>query len=483
MELQQRVALLIPLLEQVARDPQLVKVLQANPKLENPYARFFHVIKELASLRHNANQNKMILKAKRKHISFEDEKLSGIQVLEQEQTAYYQEFMNKRMKSFHAEGLKLMNQRLLQLNSPNELLLLPAPPSLPSSTSASASASASRASKKCYICRHQLFTCHTFYGTMCKPCGDLNFLKRNQRFASKWGAGKVAIVTGGRIKIGFEIVCKLLRDGFRVITTSRFVQETKAKYDALQDSKEWISQLTIIAVDFRMMESITTFCNCVQDLVKTKIDILIHNAAQTKHFPPAYYKDTIAMEFGAASSSAASASSSDSNKSLVPNKNNNNSYALQLALLSMIPTCHADRNDDNNHAFNEITHDGVPKDDRKKHTWNSRFEDIEFNEVKEAWMINVFAPWCITKALLPLLKKLEKDMSFVMNVSAVEGQFYTHTKVCASPTLVFEITMSYPLFVCRYPVAAIIPIPTCAKPRSICGPGPVPLNCGKSIAS
>lgn len=39
-----------------------------------------------------------------------------------------------------------------------------------------------------------------------------------------------AFVTGARIKIGFEIVLKLLRDGATVYATTRFVKDALIRY-------------------------------------------------------------------------------------------------------------------------------------------------------------------------------------------------------------------------------------------------------------
>lgn len=49
---------------------------------------------------------------------------------------------------------------------------------------------------------------HASNERMCVPCGTFNHAKRHQTCD---GAGKVAMVTGGRIKIGYETVLSLLR--------------------------------------------------------------------------------------------------------------------------------------------------------------------------------------------------------------------------------------------------------------------------------
>lgn len=52
----------------------------------------------------------------------------------------------------------------------------------------------------------------------------------NKRSQTANLTGKVALVTGGRIKIGFEIALQLLRAGARVIVTTRFPRDAAMRY-------------------------------------------------------------------------------------------------------------------------------------------------------------------------------------------------------------------------------------------------------------
>ncbi len=70
--------------------------------------------------------------------------------------------------------------------------------------------------RKCYVCRDRFYTASKKrctpatrnYTRMCVPCAELNWTKRHQTADL---TGRVAVVTGGRIKIGYHIVLKLLR--------------------------------------------------------------------------------------------------------------------------------------------------------------------------------------------------------------------------------------------------------------------------------
>ena len=74
----------------------------------------------------------------------------------------------------------------------------------------------------CYICKVRFSERHHFYSHLCPVCSALNFEKRHQ---ARDLFGRTCLVTGARVKIGFQVATKLLRMGARVLATSRFPQE------------------------------------------------------------------------------------------------------------------------------------------------------------------------------------------------------------------------------------------------------------------
>lgn len=62
---------------------------------------------------------------------------------------------------------------------------------------------------------------------LCTACGDHNYSKRNDRISL---TGKVAIVTGARVKIGYHTTLKLLRCGATVVATTRFVNDAVNRF-------------------------------------------------------------------------------------------------------------------------------------------------------------------------------------------------------------------------------------------------------------
>ncbi len=68
--------------------------------------------------------------------------------------------------------------------------------------------------RACYVCKKEFTQLHFFYDAMCTACGDFNYAKRFQTAPLD---GKVALITGARVKIGFQASLMLLRSGAHVI--------------------------------------------------------------------------------------------------------------------------------------------------------------------------------------------------------------------------------------------------------------------------
>ena len=81
----------------------------------------------------------------------------------------------------------------------------------------------------CYTCKRPFRDLHFFYDQLCPSCAALNYQKRNE-IADL--SGRVALVTGARVKIGYRIALKLLRCGATVIATSRFAADCARRFTA-----------------------------------------------------------------------------------------------------------------------------------------------------------------------------------------------------------------------------------------------------------
>ena len=139
---------------------------------------------------------------------------------------------------------------------------------------------------RCYICKQLYAQVHFFYHLLCPACAAFNYAKRVQRADL---TGRVALVTGGRIKIGFQIALRLLRDGANVIVTTRFPKDAQNRFEAELDAPLWRNRLCIVGLDLRDFPALETFAQHLLDM-QPHLDILINNAAQTIKRPPAFYQ-------------------------------------------------------------------------------------------------------------------------------------------------------------------------------------------------
>ncbi|KAH3745534.1 SDR family oxidoreductase [Pelomyxa schiedti] len=144
----------------------------------------------------------------------------------------------------------------------------------------------------CYICKNKMKFAHGFYDQLCPECGKENFDKRSQTINL---TGKVALVTGGRIKIGYEIVLKLLRAGASVVMTTRFPHDAVFRYSREPDFSEWRDKLQVHMLDMRMLREVEAFAEMLCTELP-RLDILINNAAQTIRRPQGFFQNIIPIE-------------------------------------------------------------------------------------------------------------------------------------------------------------------------------------------
>jgi hypothetical protein len=139
--------------------------------------------------------------------------------------------------------------------------------------------------KHCYVCKQKYSLIHFFYDQLCPACAAFNYAKRTELVDLH---GRVALLTGGRVKIGYQAGLKLLRAGAELIVTTRFPRDSAARYAEEPDFAEWGHRLQVYGLDLRHTPSVEAFC---QELVATRprLDFIINNACQTVRRPPDFY--------------------------------------------------------------------------------------------------------------------------------------------------------------------------------------------------
>ena len=294
---------------------------------------------------------------------------------------------------------------------------------------------------RCYVCGTDTIPSHSFYRCLCEPCGELNLTKRTQMVDL---SGYQALVTGGRVKIGFQCVVRLLRCGANVAMTTRFVEDAISRLRAEPDFAEWESRLHLIPADFRSVRLIEGVVESVGHSFSS-LDILINNAAQTLRRPPQFYAHLLAGERGRASGSnqlsgalladakVVSRVGSVSNEVEVGARLERDSDAV--AQLSQVPLLPGDELLDLD-AFPKgmFDVDGQPEDRRDFNSWMMKLEDVSVIELMEVLHVNVVAPFVLCARLKGMMSRRASERpSFVINVSAMEGNFSDPEKNARHP--------------------------------------------------
>ena len=148
--------------------------------------------------------------------------------------------------------------------------------------------------RSCYVCKVRYRKLHHFYDQLCPHCASLNFAKRHQTANLH---GKVAVITGSRVKIGYQSCLKLLRSGATVVATTRFPNSAAATYRTEPDFVDWADRLHVYGLDLRDVTGLEAFTRFLKVRYgETGIDILVNNACQTVRRPKGYYTPLVDKE-------------------------------------------------------------------------------------------------------------------------------------------------------------------------------------------
>jgi NAD(P)-dependent dehydrogenase (short-subunit alcohol dehydrogenase family) len=285
----------------------------------------------------------------------------------------------------------------------------------------------------CYICKQPYTHVHRFYHLLCPECASLNWQKRGQRAGLH---GRTALLTGGRIKIGYEVALRLLRDGARVLLTTRFPRDAARRFGAESGFEAWSDRLAIFGLDMRDVPSVEAFA--VQ-LLETQphLDIIIHNAAQTIKRPLAFYQHLLDKDNALTLPDTAQALIAQTlmAPSLISSARLNNDAALLVgtALLESHPLYPNEKGMETHFPQGRLDADGQQFDARPGNSWRLRLHEVSTVEVLEAYLVNAVAPFVLNAKLKPLLLRSPHPRRFIINVSAMEGQFARQNKTWFHP--------------------------------------------------
>ncbi len=313
----------------------------------------------------------------------------------------------------------------------------------------------------CYVCKQKYSRIHHFYDQLCPACAEFNFAKRTETADL---SGRVALLTGGRVKIGYQAGLKLLRAGASLIVTTRFPRDSAKRYAEEPDFGEWSDRLEIFGLDLRHTPSVEAFCH---ELIATRdrLDFIINNACQTVRRPPEFYAHMMEGETAAAhhvpahlrkllgryeglrrysmlpeSGLPGTGLSDASGASLATQRSADNIAGItRAAELSQVPLLaeefagqqHPDLQD--MFPQGRLDQDLQQVDLRGRNSWRLLMDEVPSVELLEVQLVNAIAPFLINARLKPLMLRTSGRDKHIVNVSAVEGQFYRKFKTTRHP--------------------------------------------------
>ena len=277
----------------------------------------------------------------------------------------------------------------------------------------------------CYVCKSKFTQIHHFYDQMCPACAELNHRKRTELADLR---GRVALLTGGRVKIGYQAGLKLLRCGAHLIVTTRFPRDCAARYSQEPDFDEWRDRLEIFGLDLRHTPSVEAFCHELLT-TRSRLDFIINNACQTVRRPPDFYAHMMALEAGRARvAGEAGPAERALVKSVGPHALMTSAQMSQIALLP------EDRNGQVElFPAGQLDQDLQQIDLRGRNSWRLLLHEVSSVELLEVHLVNAVAPFIFNARLKTLMLRTPGRDKHIVNVSAMEGQFYRNFKTTRHP--------------------------------------------------
>ena len=311
----------------------------------------------------------------------------------------------------------------------------------------------------CYICKSRFTTIHHFYDQMCGDCATFNYAKRTELADL---SGRTALLTGGRVKIGYQAGLKLLRCGARLLVTTRFPRDSAMRYAVEPDFADWRDRLEVFGLDMRHTPSVESFC---RELLQSesRLDFIINNACQTVRRPPAFYAHMMEGEMASMHTLSPDArrvlgtyeawrdaqvaiGEAGSDYQLAATRVQRAASGLsglsglsdaigvtQAAALSQVQLLPEDVVEQALFPQGELDQDLQQVDLRARNSWRLLLDEVPSVELLEVQLVNAIAPFILNARLKPLMLRTANRDKHVVNVSAMEGQFYRNNKTTRHP--------------------------------------------------
>ena len=279
--------------------------------------------------------------------------------------------------------------------------------------------------RACYTCKQRYAVVDAFYHQLCATCAALNHGRRDARTDL---TGRRALLTGGRAKIGMYIALRLLRDGAHTTITTRFPTDASRRFAAMPDSADWSHRLRIVGIDLRDPGQVVALAESVA--ARGPLDVLINNAAQTVRRSPGCYAPLVAAEsvplpIGPLPEVSTFDHSRDAHPAVVTSspQQHRGPHALSAGALTRTALTVGSASPARIADASAIDAGGLVPDPRPINSWTQRVHEVDPMELLEVQLCNQTAPFILISRLRPAMAASAAHRTYVVNVSAMEGQF------------------------------------------------------------
>jgi NAD(P)-dependent dehydrogenase (short-subunit alcohol dehydrogenase family) len=286
-----------------------------------------------------------------------------------------------------------------------------------------ATAGTLRQPRACYVCKDRYVEVDAFYHQLCPPCAALNHERREARADL---SGRRALLTGGRAKIGMYIALRLLRDGAETTITTRFPRDAARRFAAMPDSADWLDRLRIVGIDLRDPGQVVELADTVAE--RGPLDILINNAAQTVRRSPGSYSllaeaERVPLPAGPLPEITTFGRPGDVHPALLTGGPDSAHWAPTPHALAELALTAGSASPERIAAARAIDAGGLVPDLHDENSWSQKVEQVDPIELLEVQLCNMTAPFILVGRLRPALAASRARRTYVVNVSAMEGQF------------------------------------------------------------
>ncbi len=277
-----------------------------------------------------------------------------------------------------------------------------------------------RNARACYTCKQRYTEVDAFYHQLCPSCAALH---RSRREARTDLAGRRALLTGGRAKIGMHIALRLLRDGADTTITTRFPADAVRRFSAMPDSGDWLHRLRVVGIDLRDPAQVVSLADAVAG--RGPLDILINNAAQTVRRSPGAYAQLVAAESGPLPGGGLPevVDLGHSHDRHPPALSAGPPTTVSAHALTALALTSGSASLDRVADATAIDAGGLVPDLEAVNSWTRRVHEVDPLELLEVQLCNVTAPFVLVSRLRACMAASAARRTYIVNVSAVEGQF------------------------------------------------------------